>query len=780
MSPAAEHPVSDWKSNACILCECNCGIEVQLGGADGRRLVRVRGDDAHPASRGYACEKASRVDFYQNGPHRLTKPLRRRADGSFEEIDWDTAISEVAVRLTALRDTHGGESILYFGGGRGNHLPGAYSRATRAALGMRYQSSALAQEKTGEFFVAARMVGGIVRADFEHCEVGLLVGKNPWHSHGVPRARVTLREISRDPARTLIVIDPRVTETAELADIHLRVSPGTDAFLFAAMIAVVVQEDLVAHDWIAAHADGLADTTPHFAHLAVSEYCAKCGVAEELVRLAARRIASAGSVASFEDLGVQMNRHSTLVSYLHKLLMLACGQFGKKGAMFRPSALVPLFGSAGALKTSPVTGAPIIGGLVPCNVIADEILGDHPKRFRGMFIESSNPVHSLADSTRMRQALAALDLVVVVDVAMTETARLAHYVLPVASQFEKAEATFFNFEFPHNVFHLRRALLPPQHDLFSEAELHSRLVEALGAMPTEAVARLRAAWKAGRAAFSRSFAELTRADPRLAAVAPVLLFRAIGSQLPAGCAEAAALWGVCQLAAPRQSASLQRAGFQGQPHEQAEAVFDAMLSSPSGFVFAVDDWDESLRRVQTPNGRVQLALPELFDELDALRHEPAPLRSAEFPLVLSAGERRSFTANTIIRNPGWRSKDRDGALRMHPDDAASAGVAHGSRARVTTRGGTAEVHVEVSDRMQPGHISLPNGQGLDFPRAEGDSVMTGVALNELTRSQDRDAFAGTPWHKFTPARVEALGGGQHFRPPGVGTEDPDHGRGTSR
>jgi anaerobic selenocysteine-containing dehydrogenase len=128
MSPAnnqpVDHPVSDWKPNACILCECNCGIEVQLGGPDGRKLVRVRGDDAHPASKGYACEKASRVDFYQNGPHRLTKPLRRRADGSFEEIDWDTAIREVAAKLATLRDSHGGSSILYYGGGgQGNHLP---------------------------------------------------------------------------------------------------------------------------------------------------------------------------------------------------------------------------------------------------------------------------------------------------------------------------------------------------------------------------------------------------------------------------------------------------------------------------------------------------------------------------------------------------------------------------------------------------------------------------------------------------------------------------------
>jgi len=107
---------SDWKSTACILCECNCGVEVQLGGEDGRHVVKVRGDDAHPASKGYACEKAHRLDFYQNGPHRLTKPLRRRNDGSFEEIDWDIAIAEVAARLSAVCKEYGGDKIFYYGG----------------------------------------------------------------------------------------------------------------------------------------------------------------------------------------------------------------------------------------------------------------------------------------------------------------------------------------------------------------------------------------------------------------------------------------------------------------------------------------------------------------------------------------------------------------------------------------------------------------------------------------------------------------------------------------
>ena len=750
---------ADWKSTACILCECNCGLEVELGGAAGRNIVRVRGDDAHPASQGYACEKAHRIDFYQNGPHRLTKPLRRRPDGSFEEIDWDTAIREVAERFRQVRDAHGGESIFYYGGGgQGNHLPGAYGGVTRKLIGSIHRSSALAQEKTGEFWVAAKMLGGYSRGDFEHCEVGLFIGKNPWFSHGIPRARVTLRAIARDPERCLIVIDPRRTETAELADIHLQVRPGTDAWLLAAMVGVLVQEDLVKHEWLAEHADGLADVLPHLANIPVAKYCAITGISEDLVRKAVRRIAAAKSMATFEDLGVQMNRHSTLVSYLHKLLALLTGSFGKKGANYIPATLVPLAaggeGGGGAPKLSPVTQSRIIGGLTPCNVIPDEILTDHPKRYRAMLVESGNPAHSLADSVRMREALAALDLLVVIDVAFTETAKLAHYVLPVASQYEKAEATFFNFEFPHNYFHLRRALLKPEDGLFSEAELHSRIADALGELPADAVAQLRAAWQEGRKPFRDAFFALAGGNPKILAIAPALLYRAIGDLLPEGAAEGAGLWAVCQIAAQKNPASLARAGFTGDPFDAADALFDAIITSKSAVVFAIDDWEESFKRIGTKNRRIQLAIPELFDELDGLASEAPPQADAEFPFVLSAGERRSFTANTIIRNPDWRKKDADGALRMNPADAQKVGVADGGRVRLTTRRGSAVVPVEVSDRMQPGHVSLPNGLGLAFPTPEGPHV-AGVAPNELTRSEDRDWVAGTPWHKSVPARIEA-------------------------
>jgi anaerobic selenocysteine-containing dehydrogenase len=758
-SSPSRHPRQEWKPSACILCECNCGIEVQLGGEDGRRFSRIRGDKAHPASQGYACEKASRLDHYQNGRDRLTSPLRRRPDGSFEEIDWDTAIREVAEGFAAIRDEHGGNSIFYYGGGgQGNHLPGAYSRSTRAALGSRYRSNALAQEKTGEFWVSAKMMGNFTRADFEHCEVALFIGKNPWFSHGIPRARVTLRKIANDPDRCLIVVDPRRTESADLADIHLQVKPGTDAWLLAAIFGVLVQEDLLPRDWHDAHSDGLEEVLPHFSTLDVPHYSAVCGIPEEQLRAVARRIARAESTAIFEDLGVQMNRHSTLVSYLHRLVGFGTGNFGKKGAAYSPASLQPLAsgGSGGATRTSPVTRSRIISGLIPCNVIPDEILTDHPDRFRAMLVEAANPAHSLADSPRMREAIEALDFVVSIDVAMTETTRLSDYVLPVSSQFEKAEATFFNFEFPRNYFHLRRPLLEPPEGLFSEAELHSRLVEALGVMPEPEVKALREAWDQGRPAFRAKFMEMLGSQPSFVAMAPVVLYRAIGDKLPHRLAEGAVIWALAQIAAQGNADSIRRAGFEGNDAELGDLLFDAIIDGAHGVEFSVDDFEESWNRVRTENGRIQLALPELFEELESLASEDPNAHADEFPFVLSAGERRSFTANTIFRSPEWRKKDAAGALRIHPEDAARIGVDAGGQVRITTRRGSAEVQVEVSDRMQPGHVSLPNGMGVDTTEDSGGLGRAGVALNELTSGEDRDAFAGTPWHKYVPARIEAL------------------------
>ncbi|WP_285712925.1 molybdopterin-dependent oxidoreductase [Erythrobacter oryzae] len=755
--------MSDWKPTACLICSLNCGIEVQT---EGGHITRVRADKNHPVSQGYLCEKAQRMDAYQQGRDRLSSPMRRRADGSYEAIDWDTAISEIAGKLAAVRDQHGGESIFYYGGGaQGNHLPGVYSQSTLAALGVRYRSNALAQEKTGEAWVQARMFGCGIHHDFEHAEVGLLIGKNPWQSHGFPRARLVLREIAADPNRALIVIDPRKSETAAMADFHLAIRPGTDAWCLGALAAILVQDGLANRDWMADHVANAEPVLEALARIPVSQFAEVCGVDEALLRAAARRMAGAETMASMEDLGMQMGVHSTLGSYLHRLIIGLTGAFGRKGTSYAFIPFRPLgAGGGGAssktsgernFRRSPVTGFPVVMGLIPCNAITEEILTDHPHRFRAMIVESANPVHSLADSARMREALRALDVSVVIDVAMTETARAADYVLPASSQFEKAEASFFNFEPEANAFQLRHPLFPPREGTLEEGEIHARLCEALGVFGEAEVAPLRAAAEKGLDHLAMAFMQTIGANPALMPVASVLLYRALRKVLPEGMSNAAGVWGVAQLfvqAFPEEAA---RAGHTGPL--AGNRLFEAILGSPSGTVFARQDAEDSWKRLRSPGQQINLHIPEMIDALLAL--DPAgPPRDAEYPFILSAGERRTETSNTSIRNPDWlRKGELESTLRIHPEDAAALGLADGAPVEVVSRRARARTVVECHEGSRRGHVSLPNGLGLDVVGEDGTVKRHGVALNELTDYRWRDSVVGTPWHKYVPVRLEPVG-----------------------
>jgi formate dehydrogenase len=748
---AAAAAPEDWQPTACILCECNCGIVVQL---DGRKLAKIRGDKEHPASQGYTCNKALRLDHYQNNRSRLTSPMRRRPDGSYEEIDWDTAIAEIASGFKHIAQVYGGDKIFYYGGGgQGNHLGGAYSGAFLKALGSHYRSNALAQEKTGEAWVDAHLYGGHTRGEFEHAEVSVFIGKNPWMSQSFPRARTVLNDIAKDPKRSMIVIDPVITDTAKMADMHLRVRPGTDAWVLAALAAVVAQENLCDDAFLANHVTGAENVLDVLRTVDVGDYALRCGVDEELIRAAARRIGAAESVSVFEDLGIQQAPNSTLCSYLNKLLWVLTGNFAKRGAQHLHSSFGPLFRHSLDVGRTPVTGAPIVGGLIPSNVVPQEMIGDHPDRFRAMIVESSNPAHSLADSNACRDAFSSLELMVVIDVAMTETARLAHYVLPAASQYEKAESTFFNLEFPHNTFHLRHRLMEPLEGTLPEPEIWARLVRALGVVDDAELEPLRRAATESREAFTAAFLQAVSSSPMLGKVLPYVLYETLGPTLPEGLSGAAALWGLAQKAAMTYPEAVRRAG-----HADGNALFDAIVSSPSGITFTVHEYEDDFALITHADRKIALDMPEMLAEIRALSDAQTHFTTPDFPIVLSAGERRAYTANDIFRDPTWRKRDADGALRVSLEDAEELGLVHGGRARITTAAGSAEASVEISEAMLPGHASLPNGFGLDFVDSDGRAHVPGVAPNALTSSDWRDPYAGTPWHKHVPARIEPAPG----------------------
>jgi anaerobic selenocysteine-containing dehydrogenase len=277
------------------------------------------------------------------------------------------------------------------------------------------------------------------------------------------------------------------------------------------------------------------------------------------------------------------------------------------------------------------------------------------------------------------------------------------------------------------------------------------LMRAIGAVDDAELRPLRDAAKDGLDPYAQAFLAAVSANPGLNKILPFVLYDTLGPALPDGLAGAAALWGLAQKTAFNYPDAMRRAG-----HADGNALFEAILAGRSGVTFTVHEYEDDFALITHADHRIALDMPEMLAETIRLKDDRQQLTTPEFPIVLSAGERRAYTANDIFRDPTWRKRDGNGALRVSVEDAATLGLVEGGRARITTAAGSAEASVEINESMLPGHASLPNGFGLDFVDADGTTRIPGVAPNALTSSGWRDAYAGTPWHKHVPARIEAV------------------------
>src|SRR5581483_9171079 len=523
------------------------------------------------------------------------------------------AFREIAARVRELRDAHGSDAFaVYGGGGQGNHLGGAYFTAFRDALGATKYFNALSQEKTGDFWVNGRLFGKQhchTAEDIEHADLLVVLGCNPWMANGFQRARNAVNEIGKAPDRRMIVIDPRRTEVAEAADLHLQLKPGTDAYLLSALLAVLLGRGGEARDFLAAHTTGFDEVARVLRAVPVEAWVAHADVPLAAVERAADMIQAASAMCVRVELGIQQSRHSTLNSYLEKLLYLLTRHFGRPGTNALHTWLQPLIRDSQG-ERSPVTGQEVIGGLLPPNRFADEVLTDDPRRVRAVWVESNNPANTAADTARFERAFRALELSVVVDVAYTETAALADWVLPASSQYEKWESTLFTFEWPHNFFHLRAPLFDPLPGTLPEPEIYTGVLRAMGELPPDAVLdELRALAERDRGAMMARAFELFRAEPRFVPIAAVLLYLTLGPTLPEGAAAAAPLWGAChRVAAEHPDAVRRELAATDDGPALGERLFERMLASRSGLVFTAHEHADVWRLVAHRDGRVHLAI----------------------------------------------------------------------------------------------------------------------------------------------------------------------------
>jgi anaerobic selenocysteine-containing dehydrogenase len=743
---------------ACPLCSRNCGLQVEI--QEGH-FTKIKGDEKHPISEGYICQKAARLEHYQNHDDRLHFPLKRQADGTFERVSWETALSEIATQLNQLKKQHGGKSFaIVGGGGQGNHWGGVYSSQMLAAMGSRYIYSALAQEKTGNIWVNGRLFGSQLcnaTEDVEHADYVIFIGTNPFQAHGIVNARDTLKALQKDPNRTMVVIDPRVSETAKMADIHLQLKPSTDAFLMLVLLSVIVRENLYDSAFIEANCTGFETLKNELLAIDIEDYAQRCDVSLTELQKVARDFANAKTACVRVDLGTQHSKNTTLNAYLEKLLYLITGNFGKKGGNNLHTYLVPLASNTDERKKGERTVKHQmfpIGGLYPPNILPDEINHEGEDRLRAVWVDSSNPVLSYADTQACVEAFEKLELLVVVDIAMTETARLAHYVLPAASQFEKLEASAFNLEFPENFFHFRKPLFKPLEESLPEPEIYTRLLEKMGILPKSfpllnTVARFEPKFTS-RAGYLMALQLLFKQKPHLQKFASSIMYRTMGKTLPQNLASAAPMLGMTIGFVGRYEQAVRRTGIKGNKQAMANNLFEALLTNSSGIIISKHEYEEVWDLIKNKDKKVYLEIPEMFEAIQALQHDPKD--SADFPFILMAGERRGYNANQIFRNPAWRKTDPKGSLRMHSEDAQELALIAGAEVICESERGNIHVFVEIDNSVRRKVVTLPNGYGFRYKGNKPE----GPELNMLTASNHCEPFTKTPYHKYLPVKIRKV------------------------
>lgn len=745
--------MGEWHKTGCVLCAQNCGLEILV---EDNKMTEVRPDKSNPRSRGYACRKGLNVIHHQYPKDRITQPLKRVGE-TFEPISWDRAIDEITAKMKDVVDTHGPRSLAYMGASaQGGHCEGAFGLTLLRGMGSRYFYSSGAQEFSSSWWLYGRMLGkqyNLPLPDENHTEMLVGWGWNGIESHQMPRAPLVLREFSKDPDRTLVIVDPRKSKTARIADIHLAVRPGTDALLMKAMITMIIENKWENAEYINAHVAGWETIRPWFENFDAKAALKVCELDYDPV-LELCRLMSVKKWCFHPDLGIYMGRNSVMNSYMMMILGAVCGVFCMSGGNVVPGMVVPLGTHAEerdpkTWRTLATNMPPACAGSFPPSVMPEEILSDHPERLRVVYVSACNPLRAYPDTTAYEKSFSTLDLLVVNDIVMSETARLAHYVLPCRTYYESWDTTFFPITFPKVFFQFRRPIVTPPDQCLEASQIFTRMAGKLGLIP-EIPDSVYEAAKQDRFTFGGKLMEWAGSDPKAFKAMPFVLAKTIGREWDS--AALAGLWGILMTAPKTFQKNAVRAGFEP-GFDLGDRLFQTLLDTPEGIWIGEADPDENFNALKTPSGKVEVFVPEL--EQDAVnltaRNEADDLTlPEEFPFILNAGRHRRYNINTLIRGQEWNKGKRACTVAMNPEDAGNMGITDGQDVKVTTGAGSGVGELEVSDNIRKGTIMIPHGFGLIY----GDTVY-GLNVNELTKNTNRDLL-GTPMHRYVPCRVEAV------------------------
>ena len=756
----------------CPLCEATCGLEITL---DGMTVTRVRGDDADVFSKGYVCPKGIALGEFHNDSSRLRYPLIRGADGVHHRATWPQAWAEIDRLLRPVREAHGNSAIGLFLGNPNVHNSSTtlYAPALIRALGTRSVFTASTVDQMPTQIAAGLMFGtglSIPIPDIDRTDFMLILGANPMVSNGslwtAPDIPGRFRALKARGGR-LVVVDPIRTRTAEVADEHLRIRPGTDAFLVAAMARTILNEGLAC----------LQSSEGHLSEGSVEEFVKAVepftpdaaahltGIpAETIIRLA-REMSAAPTAAIYGRMGTTTagvavegrppQSFGTAASWLINAVNILTGNLDREGGVMWP---LPAAGGPstsgksgvghgiripGAERTR-VRGLASVLGEFPAAALAEEI--DTPSqdgtRLRGLITIAGNPVLSTPDGGRLDAALSTLDFMVSIDAYLTETTRHAHVVLPAPSSLARGhyDIAFTNLAV-RNIAHWSPPSVALRHDdhadEMDEAEILLRFASlaAGGISSHESMDDLVALDVATRATES----EASRAYDR----SPADLLAAVAPRR-----------GVERLLDLMIRSGPYGDGFGSDPEGLTLATLEA---APHGI--DLGPLKPRLPEVmRTPSGAIELAPPQLIAEAARMAEVLQHAGTESDGRLLLVGRRSLRSNNSWMHNIPLLSKGANHcSLWLNPEDAANLGLDDGGAATVTSEVASVVAIVEITDVVPPGVVSLPHGWGHLVPGTWGPTALEqpGVNANLLTPAGGLDELSGTAVLNGIPVTVEA-------------------------
>lgn len=769
-------------ATACSICAHNCGLRVDI---EDNRIVAVRADDTHPTTKGYSCNKGYAIPQYVNHNNRVTHPLKKMPNGQFERISWDQAIDEIAAKLNHIRHRHAPRAIAIAGmGGQGGHSSGLGAIALMLGIGSPVIFTAIAQEKTQHTLSQRRMMrttsDSYLIPDKHKAKFILMLGHNPLISNMGHNSKEAIQELVKDPERRMVVVDPRVTETTRKANLHLQIKPAKDIFLLMAIAGVIVQEGLQDHAFLKSKTVGHEQIEALFKTVDIAEMARRCELDEAQIRETACELATTKPACIVYDLGIEHSSHNTLTSYVIHVCLLLTGNLGRVGG----NTFVQLFGPkmpfikhppkslAAGIEASPcVTPIPQFSpALVP-----EEIEVDHPERIRALILDGANAVASYPDTNRIRRAFEKLDLLVVIDPAMSESAWAADYVLPAANGYEKWDWSIFWK--PIMAPHVRPPVVSGPKEALPETEIYYRLARKMGLVPKappvlHRMARLaRKPW--GTPLYISALATMAGSSSVWSALKQgkfdlvgetlcrmaFLNYQTLGQQLPAPMLSM--IWfmtiGYALTSRDQIVAALPETKKMLNPFALGEYLFQKILDNPQGAHIGSFEQEKNFEYFcGYKDGKARIYQADFAQDLTALLQADPEPDQTDYPFVLNGGLRTGYTANTIMQDPSWRKgKGPHAALYISPQDAEMLGLEAGDHVYIRSHRGCVTAPIRIDAGTRRGHLHLPNMLSQRYPDpVTGELKQTGIPINELGDASDRDKYTGCPHTKRIRVQIE--------------------------